>query len=26
MELVDGVQLPPDRPGLGVREAVPHPR
>jgi len=26
VELVDGVQLPPDRPGLGVREAVPDPR
>jgi L-alanine-DL-glutamate epimerase-like enolase superfamily enzyme len=24
VELVDGVQLPPDAPGLGVREAVPH--
>src|SRR5438045_789926 len=26
VELVDGVQLPPDAPGLGVREAVTHPR
>jgi L-alanine-DL-glutamate epimerase-like enolase superfamily enzyme len=26
VELVDGVQLPPDSPGLGVREAVPDPR
>jgi L-alanine-DL-glutamate epimerase-like enolase superfamily enzyme len=26
VELVDGVQLPPDAPGLGVREAVSHPR
>ena len=26
VELVDGVQLPPDAPGLGVREAVPHTR
>ncbi len=26
VELVDGVQLPPDRPGLGVREAVSDPR
>jgi L-alanine-DL-glutamate epimerase-like enolase superfamily enzyme len=26
VELVDGVQLPSDRPGLGVREAVPDPR
>jgi L-Ala-D/L-Glu epimerase len=26
VELVDGVQLPPDAPGLGVREAVPDPR
>ncbi len=25
VELRDGVQLPPDAPGLGVREAVPHP-
>jgi L-Ala-D/L-Glu epimerase len=24
VELVDGVQLPPDAPGLGVREAIPH--
>ena len=24
VELVDGVQLPADAPGLGVREAVPH--
>ena len=26
VELVDGVQLPPNAPGLGVREAVPHTR
>ena len=26
VELVDGIQLPPDAPGLGVREAVSHPR
>jgi L-alanine-DL-glutamate epimerase-like enolase superfamily enzyme len=26
VELVDGVQVPPDAPGLGVREAVPHTR
>ena len=26
VELVDGVQLPSDSPGLGVREAVPDPR
>jgi L-Ala-D/L-Glu epimerase / N-acetyl-D-glutamate racemase len=26
VELVDGVQLPSERPGLGVREAVPDPR
>ena len=26
VELVDGVQVPADRPGLGVREAVPDPR
>ena len=26
VELVDGVQLPSDQPGLGVREAVSHPR
>jgi L-Ala-D/L-Glu epimerase len=26
VELVDGVQLPPSSPGLGVRQAVPSPR
>ncbi len=26
VELVDGVQLPANEPGLGVREAVPDPR
>ena len=26
VELVDGVQLPPDSPGLGVTEAIPDPR
>src|SRR6185437_4004838 len=26
VQLVDGVQLPSDQPGLGVREAVPDPR
>ena len=26
VELVDGVQLPSESPGLGVREAVPDPR
>ena len=26
VEFTDGVQIPSEEPGLGVREAVPHPR